>query len=160
MGAELLVAALVMLAGLLTVAATVLIHYEGLRCLQRLGGRRVMRRREVLVAVLGVLALHGVQIVLYGLLFWWVSGWPGGGRVDAQGDGGLLDTIYLSALNYSTLGHGRNLAPTGAVRMLVALESLAGLLMITWSATFTYHRLWREVERGAGDAGRPPPDSR
>lgn len=155
MGNELLVAAAVVLVGLLTVAATVLIHYEGLRLLQRRGRGRPIRRREVLISVLGVLSLHGLQMIVYGLLMWWVAGWPGGGSIDKQGGAGLLDTMYLSALTYSTLGQAPDVTPTGAVRMLVALESLAGLLMITWSATFTYHRLSRQLERTVGDDADP-----
>lgn len=158
MGNDLVISGLVALVGLLAVAATVLIHYEGLRLLQRQARvQHAVRRRDVMIAVLGVLSLHGVQIIIYGLLMWWVADWSGG-AVDKQGGAGLFESMYLSALTYSTLGQAPEVAPTGPVRMLVALESLAGLLMITWSATFTYHRLSRELERSldardkAGDA--------
>ena len=36
--------------------------------------------------------------------------------------------------------------PTGAVRFLAATEALAGFVLITWSASFTYlemERFWR-----------------
>ncbi len=55
------------------------------------------------------------------------------------------DYIYFSATVYSTLGFG-DLVPTGPVRFMAGAESVTGLLMITWSASFTYLemvRYWR-----------------
>ena len=43
-----------------------------------------------------------------------------------------------------TLGLG-DLSPVGTVRLLAGTESLTGLLLITWSASFTYlemSRMW------------------
>lgn len=148
----LLVAAL----GVAAVAGAALAHYEGLAALDRWcfsdSGRP--KRRSVVAAVLALVALHVLQIVVFGLLFWWITQWPGGGRIDDAGDAGVLGAIYMSALNYSTLGLGGDPSPVGAIRMLVAIESLLGLLMITWSASFTYHRLSRRLAEGdsGGDA--------
>lgn len=145
---------LVAVLGLAAVAGFALLHYEGLAALDRwcFRGHARPRRRGVVVAVLGVMSLHLLQIVVWGVLFWWVTQWPGGGRIDEGGDPGALAAIYLSAMNYSTLGLGGGLSPVGAIRMLVAIESLLGLLMITWSATFTYHRLSRRLAEGDSDS--------
>ena len=135
---------LVALAGLAVVGGSASVHFAGLTWLDRwcfCTSERV-RSTAALVAVLGVIVLHLAQIVAFGVLFWWVSHWPGGGVIDAS-DPGLLGALYLSALNYSTLGLGGDLSPEGPIRMLVAVESLFGLLSITWSASFTYHRLSR-----------------
>lgn len=140
-------AVLVAASGLAVVAGSAALHFAGLTrldrwCFQHAGG---VRPAAATAAVLGVMLLHLVQIVAFGVLFWWVTQWPGGGVIDAQGDPGLLAAIYLSALNYSTLGLGGDLAPAGPIRMLVAVESLFGLLAIAWSAAFTYHRLSRQL---------------
>lgn len=75
--------------------------------------------------------------------------------MDESTQHGMLDAIYLSALNYSTLGLGSDLAPVGAIRMLVAIESVLGLLMITWSASFTYFRVSRRLGGGDGSDNHP-----
>jgi len=58
---------------------------------------------------------------------------------------------------FTTVGFG-DLVPTGAIRVLSAAEGLAGLAMITWSASFTFlamQRLWPHLltqsERNAKD---------
>jgi hypothetical protein len=137
---------LVAACGLAVVAGSALLHFAGLDRLDRwcFCGVSDPGARAALVASLGVIVLHLVQIAAFGALMWWVTSWPGGGMIDADG-ATLLEAIYLSALNYSTLGMAGDLAPTGAIRMLVAVESVFGLLAITWSASFTYHRLSRRL---------------
>jgi hypothetical protein len=47
---------------------------------------------------------------------------------------------------YTTVGFG-DLIPSGPIKMITCAEALAGLALITWSASFTYlqmQRLWRE----------------
>lgn len=139
-------AVLVAACGLGVVAASALLHFAGLDRLDRwcFCGVENPGAYAALVASLGVILLHLAQIVAFGALMWWVTRWPGGGVIDADG-ATLLEAVYLSALNYSTLGMAGDLAPTGPIRMLVAVESVFGLLAITWSASFTYHRLSRKL---------------
>ena len=81
------------------------------------------------------------------MAYWFLVQLPDTGFVHGEhGMDTLFDAIYLSATTYSTLGFG-DLAPVGAIRLLAGLESLTGLLLITWSASFTYlemSRLWRQ----------------
>ena len=49
----------------------------------------------------------------------------------------LLDSVYVSATTYSTLGYG-DLVPHGPVRFLLGTEALVGFVLITWSASFAY----------------------
>lgn len=144
-GGEWFVLLQVVALGCLTVAATVLLHFEALALLDRrlFREQRAPRRLVVLTAVFALLALHSLHVLLYGATFWWISLWDGGGVIDAAGSTSFLDAAYLSALNYSTLGLGGDLSPVGPLRLLVAVESMAGLLMITWSASFSYHRFSR-----------------
>ncbi|SKA23981.1 ion channel [Novilysobacter spongiicola] len=140
--------------GLVTVTATVLIHHEGLQWIDRLCfGNGKPRRRSLVLSVLLVLSLHIVHILLYGVGFWGIPLLPLGGWIGEQGaTATLTDAFYLSAINYSTLGMAGDLMPTGPIRLLVALESIAGLLMLTWSASFTYNRLSRKL--GGDDSGQ------
>jgi len=58
--------------------------------------------------------------------------------------------LYFSAETYTSLGYG-DVVPTGPLRTLAGVEALNGLLLIGWSASFTYvamQRFW-------GDARAP-----
>ena len=133
-GGEWVAAVLVTLAGLATVAAFAVMHYEGLARVERwrFAAAVPSRPRDVVLAVLGLTMLHLVQIVGWGLLFWVAVQWPDAGAIDDDRAVGILEAIYVSGLNYSTLGLGGGLEPVGAVRVLVVMESLVGLMMIAW----------------------------
>jgi len=129
------------------VMVAVLVQYEGLvlvsRGLDRMHARH--QRIKVLYAIMGVVGLHLLEIWVFGLAFWMLLQWPEAGRVVGAESGSLLDSVYLSAVTFSTVGYG-DVAPTGPIRFLAATESLIGLVMITWSASFTYlemERFWR-----------------
>ena len=63
-----------------------------------------------------------------------VFGW---GSFEGNFDGGLLDCFYFSFTTYTTLGVG-DIQYFGQVRYLTGIESLTGLLQITWTASFLY----------------------
>jgi len=139
--------ALVVFVTLAVTALVVLIHYEGLhRLARRYAVREPKRdRRAMLAIIFALLALHIVEIWCYGIAYWSLLAVPDAGAIHGeQGFDTLFDAIYLSATTYTTLGFG-DLAPVGAIRFVSGMESLAGLLLITWSASFTYlemSRLW------------------
>jgi hypothetical protein len=137
----------VVIATLAAVCLCTLLHYEGLNLLVRGLARRPdhQPRRKVLHGIFAILALHVVEIWLFGLTYWMLLLWPETGSVASAMPAGLLDSVYLSAMTYTTVGFG-DLAPLGPVRFLSGTEALAGLVMITWSASFTYlemARFWR-----------------
>ena len=139
--------ALVAFVTLLVTALVVLIHYEGLHSLARRYAVREPKRdrRAMLAIIFALLALHIIEIWCYGMAYWGLLGVPDTGVIRGeQGFDTLFDAIYLSATTYTTLGFG-DLAPVGAIRFVSGMESLTGLLLITWSASFTYlemSRLW------------------
>jgi len=140
------------LANLAVVAVTtgavvlcILIHYEGLIGLSRvLGGRQRHQRVKVLYAIGSLLILHVVQIWVFGLCLFLLLQWPACGSLSAL-PLHLFDAVYFSSVTYSTVGYG-DMAPVGPVRFLAGTESLVGLVLITWSASFMYlemERFWR-----------------
>ena len=139
--------AVVVATTIVLVFASVGVHYEGLNYLaRRLSKREGPRRPRVMYAVLGSLALHIIEIWLWGLGLWALTFLPEGGFVVGVDGRSLLDSIYLSATTYSTVGFG-DVAPVGPIRFPIGTEALLGLLLITWSASFTYlemERNWRE----------------
>jgi hypothetical protein len=140
----------VVAATLISVVLVVLTHYEGLvvvsRRLQRMHGHQ---RVKVLYAIVTLLALHVCEIWIFGLIFWLLTFDPACGHIAsgalATPESGFLDAIYHSATTYTTIGFG-DLVPVGPIRFLSGTEALTGLMMIAWSASFTYlemERFWR-----------------
>ena len=132
------------------VALCVLLHYEGLlltsRGLQRIGGPQ---RIKVLYGIFSMLILHVIEIWVFGITIWSLLHWPECGRIIANGSAqqglGLLDSVYLSAITYTTVGFG-DVVPVGPIRFMSGMEALTGFVMIGWTASFTYlemERFWR-----------------
>lgn len=137
----------VFLATILSVAACVLLHYEGLSGLSRLLAKRhdSERRRKVLYGICGVLILHIAEIWLFGATFWALTLLPDTGSVAGAHPLHLLDAVYLAAMSYTTVGFG-DVAPIGPIRFLAGTVALVGFVLITWSASFTFlemERYWR-----------------
>lgn len=119
-------------------AIATLLHYEVLRILNATMPKlRMPHRARLLVVVFTVLASHALQIGLYGAMLWLLL---------AQGDVGTLAGVpqasfeaclYLSAETFTTLGFG-DVTPVGPVRLLAGVESLNGLVLIGWSASYLY----------------------
>jgi hypothetical protein len=111
-----------------------------------------IRRRRILVLILGLLALHVAEIWMFGFGYLLLVD---GKLSELHGaSGGLLDSVYFSAVVYTTLGLG-DLIPGGAIRFMVGTEALTGFVLITWSASFTFlemQKFWR-MEDGAKDRG-------
>ncbi|MCP4000373.1 MAG: two pore domain potassium channel family protein [Gammaproteobacteria bacterium] len=139
-----------MLVTMFIVIITVLSHYEGLRYFTNwMAATRLRPRLRIVIMIYGLLMLHTLEIWLFGISYWVLSGESGYGAITSETDiAGLLDYVYFSATVYSTLGFG-DLLPTGPIRMIVGIESVTGLLLITWSASFTYLEMiqyWRKED--------------
>ncbi|SDD52599.1 ion channel [Aquimonas voraii] len=138
--------ALVVAATVLIVSLCVLLHYESLVWLsERLRRLSTQRRRKVLYGVYALLLLHVTEIWLFGLGLWLLMLVPGAGHLSGLDHAGLLDSVYLSAASFTTVGFG-DLAPVGPIRFLVGTEALTGFVLITWSASFTFIEMetfWR-----------------
>jgi|TARA_Y100001933_G_scaffold232719_1_gene251486 hypothetical protein len=134
----------VILAAFLMIAIT-LFHYFVLRWLSGGMSRISMAATtRILAIVFSVFMAHIIEIVIYSVAFA-VSdkllslGDFGGRAVETP-----LDYLYFSIVSYTSLGLG-DTYPIGHLRFLTGVESLNGLLLIAWSASFIYlamGRLW------------------
>jgi len=112
---------------------------------RRMSRWNLARHPRVLVMMFCILAVHILEIWMFGLGIYLAVQVPGLGQLVGVEPLLLLDAVYASATAYTTLGYG-DLVPRGAVRFLFGTESLIGLLLITWSASFAYlemQRYWR-----------------
>jgi len=126
------------------VTVCVVLHYEALRFLSRTVGIHMHKRIGVLVVMLGLLVAHVLEILIFALGYIVMQQDIGLGHITGVTEGSWFDFIYFSSVVYTTVGFG-DLLPVGAIRILTAAEGLAGLAMITWSASFTFlamQRLW------------------
>ena len=146
----------VILASIVLIAVTTAIHYEMLRYLSVLLGRlTIPSRTKLLVVMLATFIAHALEISVYGVALFLLVTYMGAGGLNGGGAVSILDTFYFSAETYTSLGFG-DLTPSGPVRLLAGIEALNGLLLIGWSASFTYiamERFWNHGSNG-NDARR------
>lgn len=132
------------------VTVAILIHYEVLNGLAiALPGLPVNNRLRVLFGMFGCFGAHVLEIWLFAAGFYWITGNGQLGRLQGNFHGTLLDCSYFSFTTYTSLGLG-DIEPTGHIRFLAGLESLTGLMLITWSASFMYlemQRYWGRRQR-------------
>ena len=74
--------------------------------------------------------------------------WLDAGSLTGTAGFSLANCMYFSAETYTSLGFG-DLTPVGPVRLLAGVEALNGLLLIGWSASFTYLAMERFWSPGA-----------
>jgi len=136
----------VVLGTLAAVALCVLLQYEYLVLVwRRLSRHTGHRRLKVLYAIFAVIFLHVLEVWILGTATWLLLLWPATGGLHGPLDPSFLECIYFSAVTFSTVGFG-DVAPLGPIRFLAGTEALTGLVLITWSASFTYlemERFWR-----------------
>jgi hypothetical protein len=136
---------------MLMVGVVVVFHYEVIRQLNRWEAahpskftKKHHERPIILATMFTLLIAHVIEIWLFGLAFWMLLEQNGFGAISGYEHVNLLDSVYFSAANYTTVGWG-DLAATGHIRFLAASESLVGFMMVTWSASFGYlimRRTW------------------
>jgi hypothetical protein len=122
------------------VLLTVGVHLVGLWALMRLTRLHVLvfatpvevdRILVPLGMVLGLFVIHGVEIWAYALLFFLAHAAPG-----------LEAALYVSIGAYSTAGWA-DVRVDATWRIVLALESVNGLLLVGWSTAFLFQTLNR-----------------
>ena len=128
----------------LLVLATVMIHYEGLRLVSgALPRLTIAPRLRIAVVIGGAFVAHTIEIWLYGIVYAVVAdrfdlGFLAG--KDVKGD--FMEYVYFSTVTYTSLGLG-DVWPHGPIRLIAGVEALNGLILIGWTASFTYLAMTR-----------------
>ena len=127
----------------LIVTLTVMIHYEILYHLSTFIPRLKIRHRlRIVLGVFGGLAAHAIEIWIFALAYYVMSHAEGWGHFEGNFSGTLMDCGYFSFTTFTTLGFG-DIVPVGNLRYLIGIESLTGLVLITWTASFLYFEMQR-----------------
>ena len=123
----------------LMVVTILLIHLIGLAVLIRIlrSHSRIFREVRVMplmlliVASLGIIAIHSIEIWAYALAYW---------QLRAFAD--FEQALYFSTVTYSTIGYGDVTMPH-QWRILGAIEGAAGIILLGWSTAFLVSMLTR-----------------
>ena len=139
----LLVTALLML-------VCVAIHYEALRVISaKVADIPVAPRLRLLVVIVGVFVAHTLEVWLFALGYFITDGRFGVGSFGGEFAFEFSDYLYFSSVTYTLLGIG-DVYPLGGMRLIAGVEALCGLLMIAWTASYTYLSLpkfWEAHDR-------------
>ena len=131
----------------LLVALTTVIHYELLRALSAgLRRLRVPSRAKLVLVIFTTFLAHALEILLYAVAIYALVRYAHLGTLGMHGGVSLSGCLYFSAETYTSLGYG-DVVPTGDLRLIAGVEALNGLLLLGWSASYTYlamERFWTE----------------
>ena len=138
---------LVYFVNLSVIGLAVMIHYEFLRQITLLLPKMHIRERfRIVLGVFLALTAHAIEVWVFAISFYLMHHAQGWGELQGNFNGSLLDCVYFSFTTYTTLGTG-DIEPHGDLRFLTGLESLTGLVLITWTASFLYLEMVRYWEK-------------
>ena len=127
----------------LVVVLAIVIHYEFLfRMTLLLPKLRVKHRFRIVLGVCGALLAHAVEVWIFATAYYVMHRIPGWGELQGNFSGSLMDCVYFSFTTFTTLGFG-DIQPIGHLRYLTGIESLTGLVLITWTASFLFVEMQR-----------------
>lgn len=129
---------------LLLILACVMLHYEALRLMDAglPAATFIPGRAKVVAALTGAMGSHFCQIALFALAYYLLRDKFQLGNFAGRFTDSFVSFLYFSAETYTTVGFG-DIYPLGPLRLLVGIESLTGLLLLSWSASFTYLEMRR-----------------
>ena len=130
----------------LVVTISVIVHYEFLyHMTMYFKKRRGFHRYRIVLGVLGSLVAHAIEVWIFAIAYYFITVSGRWGSLEGSFSGSLMDCVYFSFTVFSTLGFG-DIQPSGEIRYLTGIESLTGLLLIAWSASFLYFEMQRYWE--------------
>ena len=127
---------------------TVMLHFVALKMISRIVRQETFHPSLRVVSAVYLVALtHFAEIILFGIGYYVAATYLEAGSLSGEFQGNFREYIYFSLVSYTSLGIG-DVYPQGPIRLITGLEALTGLLMIGWSASFTYicmTKLWDDV---------------
>jgi hypothetical protein len=132
------------------VLINVLLHYEALNFLSSLL-EKISRagRSRIAILICCLIIVHILEIWIFAGGIILAEKQQTLGYIHGVEKDNILDYVYYSSMTYTTVGFG-DVSPIGPLRFVAAIESLLGLMLITWSASFTYlemKRFWENPRR-------------
>jgi hypothetical protein len=138
------------------IVGSILLHLYVLRLLWRWARGHLNSLSGIRLAalVIGCVIGHILEIAIFAIGLAAVALSEDNTRLAFEGlDHKQLDLWYYSAAFFTSLGEKR--PPSGALRVLAACETLTGLVLITWTASFLFllmQRSWPSDENSSNAA--------
>jgi len=134
---------IVFIVNIFVIALAVVIHYEFLYRITVMMPRLKIRHRfRIVLGVFLALTAHAAEVWVFAISYYLMNNSEKWGDLQGNFDGSLMDCAYFSFTIFTTLGFG-DIVPAGDLRFLTGLESLTGLVLITWTASFLYLEMTR-----------------
>lgn len=135
--------AYVFLINSLVVIISVIVHYEFLfRLTLHIPKMKISHRYRIVFGVMVAIIAHALEIWIFAFAYYFMSQIEDWGQLTGNFNGSLMDCLYFSFTVFTTLGFG-DIQPIGHLRYLTGIESLTGLVLITWTASFLYFEMQR-----------------
>lgn len=116
------------------------LHFEALQLMVRyVKDSRISARRGILMTMVGLVTVHLLEIAIFALGYLGLFAVFGSrvGVLQGNVEATFSDLMYFSFVVFTTVGFG-DIVPDGPLRILAGVEALVGLMLITWSASFTF----------------------
>ena len=130
----------IILASLIITLLCGLLHFEALQIMAKyLHHSTMSARRTILLTMVGLVILHLVEITIFacGYALLYTTFGESVGSLQGETNISPTDLLYFSFVVFTTVGFG-DIVPVGPLRILAGVEALVGLMLITWSASFTF----------------------
>lgn len=133
-----------MIATVILVLTCILVHYETLRVTSDhlLPILTIPPRPRIVVVMAAVFFAHTVEVWIFAVAYYVLGNHFDIGSVAGIGENDFSKLLYFSTETYTSLGFG-DVYPLGGFQLVAGVEALLGLLMIGWSASFTYLQMLR-----------------
>jgi len=142
----------------LCVLIVIAIHWLTLRFLWRHTRPRLHRLpgKGIGLMFFGCMVAHFAEIAVFTVGLFIAAAWEGDTKLALSGwNRENLELWYYSAAFYTSLGADR--PPTAGLRLFATSEALAGLMLITWTASFLF--LLMQESWGAESTGKTEPST-
>ncbi len=136
---------IVLLVGIGASYGVTALFYECLCFISRfVSGKAVRPRHLMLMMMSGIFIAHALSVLIYALIYWALVHYANFSDLSGNIQEHFPTYLYFSITTYSSLGIG-DVFPSDALRFLTGIEAINGLILITWSAAFTYfsvEKMW------------------
>jgi len=121
---------------LVAIIGTTIFNLETLGIINRFS-RQTGHRHVLVPAVLTlVITAHLLEIAAYTIIYW-IADVPLNIGYFSGEQPNMFDLFYFAAGTYSSLGLD-DIMPHGALRLIVAIGSINGILLLAWSGAFLF----------------------
>ncbi len=115
---------------------TVTVHYGFLTRLMAILDTRWVQSVKLIAIICGLFVAHVIEVMVYAFVYYFAHLIPDIGELPDTNFVDWGDIFYFSFVAYSSLGAG-DLSSLGWIKILYGLEAINGLVLITWSASFS-----------------------